>query len=312
LRGGLQAPPRLPRDGCGISRGGGKYSDRPWPPADFDDAAIDRLERSVCATTLNLMGVTTDGRRSSSRAGSWRAAVRVGFVARYSIENVSYSAGCDASRSRPAVCSSLRIPVLAGVDRSTPALPTQEVLMSRTSARTARLAVGCLALSGAIVSAQTAVPIAGTTGTIATEGSMKAFYRGAKTIVVTTVDGVDHVYEFTKDLIVHGGKHPGPDALANLREGTTVVVHYTLAGDEAAAREIDVVGDGVRVTEGIVTKLDRRHHRLTVRYDNGRTDTFQLSDRASGEASGDVGARVQIYYIDEQGRRIVHFFKSLS
>ncbi len=179
-------------------------------------------------------------------------------------------------------------------------------------ARAALGAIAGLAITGAIASAQTAPPIGGTTGTVATEGSMKAFYRGAKTIIVTTADGIDHVYEFTKDLIVHGGKRPGPEALADLREGTTVVVHYTPVGDKAAAREIDVVGDRVKVTEGTVAQLDRRHHQLTVRYNNGRTETFQLSDRATDEADTNVGARVQIYYLDEQGRKVAHFFKRVS
>ncbi len=183
------------------------------------------------------------------------------------------------------------------------------------SVKLTRCALGAfcsVVISGAIASAQTPPPIEGTTGTIATEGSMKAFYRGAKTIIVTTVDGVEHVYEFTKDLIVHGGKHPGPDALADLREGTTVVVHYTLTAGEAAAREIDVVGDRVKVTEGAVAKLDRAHHRLTVRYDNGTTETFQLSERASDEAASDVAGRVQIYYVDERGTKVAHFFKRVS
>src|SRR5579864_1016630 len=91
----------------------------------------------------------------------------------------------------------------------------------------------------AALSAQTPPPIR---GTMATEGNMKTFYRAANTVIVTTIDGVEHVYHFTKDLIVHGGKGPGVDALAGLREGTTVVVHYTDAGNEAAATEIDRVG----------------------------------------------------------------------
>ncbi len=168
------------------------------------------------------------------------------------------------------------------------------------------------------VAAQSAPPIGGVTGTIATEGSMKAFYRGAKEIIVTTADGIDHVYRFAKDLIVHGGKHPGPDALAGLREGTTVVVHYTTSGAEQAAREIDVIGDeGLQTTEGTVVRLDRRHQQITVRHDNGKTETFRLSDRAVAETTAAAeqaaaASRVVIYYTDENGHRIAHFFKKVS
>ena len=167
--------------------------------------------------------------------------------------------------------------------------------------------------------AQSGPPISGLTGTIATEGSMKAFYRGAKKIIVTTADGVDHVYEFGKDLLVHGGKHPGPDALDGLREGATVVVHSTASGSTQAAREVDIVGEeGVKVTEGTVAHLDRRHHDITVRFDNGRTETFHLTDRAAREAANDTGAaaanaaKVVIYYTDEDGRKVVHYFKKVS
>jgi hypothetical protein len=50
---------------------------------------------------------------------------------------------------------------------------------------------------------------------IALEGTMKQFYRGANVVIVTTMDGVEHVYQFTKNLIVHGGKKPGVDALGD-------------------------------------------------------------------------------------------------
>ena len=37
---------------------------------------------------------------------------------------------------------------------------------------------------------------------------MKQFYRGANVVFVTTMDGVDHVYQFTKNLFLHGGRNP--------------------------------------------------------------------------------------------------------
>jgi hypothetical protein len=186
--------------------------------------------------------------------------------------------------------------------------------MSRRITRSAIvLLAGCFVVD--VAAAQGAPPIGGVTGTVATEGSMKAFYHGAQQIIVTTVDGIDHVFEFTKDLIVHGGKRPGPDALAGLRDGTTVVVHYSAAGSGQAAREIDVVGDeGVRVTEGIVAHLDRRHRTITVRYDNGKTEKFELTDRAAAEAgeSAADASRVVVYYTDDHGKKVVHFFKRVS
>src|SRR5690348_11435394 len=77
------------------------------------------------------------------------------------------------------------------------------------------------------VAAQSHPPVQ---GTIALEGTMKKFYRGLNALVVTTVDGAEHVYHFTKGLVVHGGKGGGPEAVDALPAGTEVVVHYRING----------------------------------------------------------------------------------
>ena len=180
---------------------------------------------------------------------------------------------------------------------------------------TAVLIVVTLAMSGT-AAAQAPPPVQ---GTIALEGTMKKFYRAVNVVVVTTIDGVEHVYHFAKDLVVHGGKGSGVKALEGLREGTTVVVHYTAEGSEQAAREIDVIGgEGLEVTEGMVTRVDRGRRQITVRYDNGKTEVFRLTERAAAETaqSGDqaapTGTKVAIYYSDEHGQKVAHFFRRVS
>ena len=155
--------------------------------------------------------------------------------------------------------------------------------------------------------------------TIALEGTMKTFYRAVNTIIVTTIDGVDHVYHFTKDLVVHGGKGRGMDALEGLREGSTVVVHYTVTEAEASAREIDRIGDeGLKTTEGVVTRIDRGRKRITIRFVDGKSETLRLTDRAAAEAAKDVdqaataAVKIIVYYSDEAGRKVAHFFKKAS
>ena len=155
--------------------------------------------------------------------------------------------------------------------------------------------------------------------TIALEGTMKTFYRAVNTIIVTTIDGVDHVYHFTKDLVVHGGKGRGMDALEGLREGSTVVVHYTVTEAKASAREIDRIGDeGLKTTEGVVTRIDRGRKRITIRFVDGKSETLRLTDRAAAEAAKDVdqaatdAMKVIVYYSDEAGRKVAHFFKKAS
>ena len=155
-------------------------------------------------------------------------------------------------------------------------------------------------------------PISGVTGTVATEGTMKKVYKGLNTMVVATIDGVEHVYHFTKDLVVHGGKSPA-DPLEGLTEGKTVVIHYSTEGGQLTVREIDEVGDeGLVETEGMITKIERGKKQITVRIGEGRTEMFQLTDRAAAE-SKDIDAakstKVVIYYKDEHGTKVVHYFK---
>jgi len=145
---------------------------------------------------------------------------------------------------------------------------------------------------------------------------MKQFYRGANVVIVTTMDGVEHVYQFTKNLIVHGGKKPGVDALEGLRDGTTVVIHYTASGADTAAEEIDVLGEeGLTITEGVVTDIDRGKKEITIKYANGKTETLQMTKRAAAESGADEesseGAHIVVYYADESGRKVAHYFRKV-
>jgi hypothetical protein len=152
---------------------------------------------------------------------------------------------------------------------------------------------------------------------IALEGTMKQFYKAANVIVVTTIDGVEHAYRFTRDLIVHGGKKPGVDALEDLEEGTTIVVHRTTSGPDAAIAEIDVVGgEGLKVTEGAVAGINRRKQEITLRYANGRTETLKLTPRAVSpsdarfDTSDGAVTHIVVYYVDDAGRKVAHFVKT--
>ena len=160
--------------------------------------------------------------------------------------------------------------------------------------------------------AQGGVPVAG--APIATQGTVEQEYKAANTIIVKTIDGVEHAFRFTKNLLIHGGKN-SVDGLKDLHQGTTVVVHYTVNGTDESAEEIDRIGDdGLMMTEGVVTNVDRGRKQMSVRFDNGTTETFRLTDRAAVDAGQDVdpaaagGTRVVVYYDDENGDRVAHFF----
>jgi hypothetical protein len=178
--------------------------------------------------------------------------------------------------------------------------------------------VGWLVVGAANTAAQQPPPIAGTTASMVLEGTMKKVYAGAHTVIVSTIDGVEHVVHFTTDLVVHGGRGSGVDALPGLHEGSTVVVHYTMRGNETSVQEIDNIGDeGLKVTEGTVSRLNRRRKEITIRFDNGTTEVLRLTDRAAAEigpdaeSSGD-GTRATVYYSDERGHKVAHFFKKVT
>jgi hypothetical protein len=164
--------------------------------------------------------------------------------------------------------------------------------------------VGLVALGIAPAYAQ-GPPIHGVTGTMATEATVKEAHTAANKIVVATEDGVEHVYDAAKGMVVHGGKDP----LSGLKPGTTVIIHYTPSN---AVQEIDRVGaDGLSTTEGIATKIDRSRKEITIRYDSGKIEKLKLTDRAAADVGTNIGedTRIIMYYSDEAGGKVTHYFK---
>jgi len=150
--------------------------------------------------------------------------------------------------------------------------------------------------------------------TVAPENTSNTFYKGAHAVLVAAVDGIAHAYQFTKDLIVPG-RHNG-DALADLREGTTVTVQEKAGTASAAPDDVDASGN-VRagVTEGTVTKIDRRHAQIMVRFAEGRNGTFQLAEahtKAPAATRSSAHEMVMISYAGKDGKRVAHEFTSIS
>jgi hypothetical protein len=145
-------------------------------------------------------------------------------------------------------------------------------------------------------------------GVVALEDTMKKFYRAANIGLVATKDGIEHAYRFTKNVIVHGGRNPGGEAitaLEGLREGTMVMIQ-------------SMDDEDLMVTEGRVADVDRRRKQITVTYDDGTADVLQLTERAAAAAWPEeeqaiaaqaAGAQAAVHYNDEDGRRVVHFFR---
>jgi len=153
----------------------------------------------------------------------------------------------------------------------------------------------------------------------AVEGTVKKVDAGTKTVVVATADGTEHTVHFVKKTSVHGWEETeagAKDGMHGVKEGSHVVVHYTTKGTEKTAQEMDRVGDGgLKVAEGTVSTIDRGGKTLAVKTADGAETTYKIADHAVVDAGKDTGkavektSKVTVYYTEEGGKKIVHFFK---
>ena len=177
------------------------------------------------------------------------------------------------------------------------------------------MVIGAATLTANAARAQSVPPTPNGTGNVAVEGMVDREYKIANAVAIKAVDGTRRVFKFAKGLVVHGSSDNGAEVLKDLRAGTTVVVHYVGAGADATAQEVDVVGDGgLRVTEGVITAINRGRREITLRVDGSTTETLQLTERAASEVDAGAGTteRVVVYYKDEHGRKVVHYFRKVK
>lgn len=151
------------------------------------------------------------------------------------------------------------------------------------------------------------------------DGSVRKIDSGAKTVVVTTADGTDHTFHYLGRTTVQGTEgadKEGKKALHGLSEGSEVAVHYTKRGGVDTADEIDHLGkDGLKASEGTIKSVDRGGKKLTIKAADGTEQTFHLADHAAVDAGKDIGAgadksgKVTVYYSEQAGHKVAHFFK---
>jgi hypothetical protein len=153
----------------------------------------------------------------------------------------------------------------------------------------------------------------------AVEGTVKKVDAGAKTIAVKTADGTEHVFHVVKKTTIHGAEASGEaakDAFQGLKEGTEVAVHYTKRGAEETADEVDNIGkDGLKATEGTVSRIGSGGKTIVVKTADGTEETYHFASHAASTAGRDIArgteksAKVTVYYTEEAGHKVAHFFK---
>jgi arginine repressor len=155
----------------------------------------------------------------------------------------------------------------------------------------------------------------------AVHGTVTKVDSASKTVVVKTADGTEHTIKFADKTVVDGVDVTADAAKGSfhgLKEGSEVVAHYTVKGTEKTAVEVDKVGkDGMKATEGTVTEIDRGAKVVAVKTADGTVQTFKMSDHAVADAGKGIGkgtektAKVTVYYTEESGKKIAHFFEKL-
>src|SRR5258706_10608304 len=153
-----------------------------------------------------------------------------------------------------------------------------------------------------------------------TEGTVKKIDSATETVVIATKDGTERTFHFGERTAVHGVEAAGKgseETLYGLKEGTEVAVRYTTRGTVDTAEEIDHLGkDGLKITEGTLKKIDHGAKTITVWTADGTERTFRLLGRAVRDTGRDIekgtdkSTKMTVYYTEEGGDRIAHFFKS--
>jgi len=138
--------------------------------------------------------------------------------------------------------------------------------------------------------------------------------QGTKTITVKTADGTEHTMKLAGKTTVQGTK----EGIGGIKEGSDVAVHYTTKGADKTAVEVDKLGkDGIKSTEGTITKIDRGTKTMVIKGSDGTEQTFKMTDHAadySGKeiaAGSEKSAKVTVYYTEDAGKKVAHFFEKM-
>ncbi len=161
----------------------------------------------------------------------------------------------------------------------------------------------CMMLATVICVAQDVVSVV--------HGTVKKVDSATKTVVVKSADGTEHTIKVTGDTAYKGTK----EGLDGLKEGTEVVARTTGKGLDETGVEIGKIGkDSVKVTKGTIVKVDKGTKTVVVKTADGTEKTFDFTENAGkdmGKAVGagtEKGAKVTVYYTEESGKKIAHFF----
>jgi len=121
--------------------------------------------------------------------------------------------------------------------------------------------------------------------------------------------------------VVHGADDSAmaaKDSWHGVTKGSEVVAHYTSRGAEDTAIEVDRVGKGgLKTTEGTIKDIDRGGKTIVVKSGDGTEKAFVLTGHAAADAGKGIaqgtekGSKVVVYYTEDSGKKIAHFFEGI-
>ena len=174
--------------------------------------------------------------------------------------------------------------------------------------------------AGVILLLSSSVCLAVQDVTTAIQGTVKRVDSSTKILVIKTADGTEHALHFVRRTSVYGADAAASrtkDAFHGLKEGSEVVAHYTARSGEETAEEVDRIGSGgLRTSAGTVAYLNRTDKMIILKAADGTEETYRLTDRAAKDAIKEIAegsgqsAKVTVYYTQEAGQKIAHFFKA--
>ena len=137
------------------------------------------------------------------------------------------------------------------------------------------------------------------TGTLGLEAAVDRFYSDIGKVVKITAGTAQTKHYKSHSL----------EAVDSLKPGAPVVAHYAVKGVQASAQNVERIGSGLNVNEGIVTKVDRSKNRITIKFSQGATETLRSTRHGARDADGSVHSRVIVYHANDSGQIVAHYFK---
>jgi hypothetical protein len=152
----------------------------------------------------------------------------------------------------------------------------------------------------------------------AVAGDLEKVSADGKEITVKTADGTEKVFKVTGKTTVDGAK----DVALATKEGSHIVVHYTVKGAEETATGVEDAGKGTwKVTEGTVTKIGEGGKDVTIKLGDGTEKTYHVGKEATvdaghgivdaGKYTGNAGDKVAVYTVEDPTKEVVRLFKKL-